>query len=474
MAKTAILAIRIISDAKSGIAGMKDAADGAGKFEAASKKAAVGATVVVGAIAAIAKEAGQAASALEQATGSVESVYGSQAGAVMDLAEGAATAVGLSTSAYAEMASVLGAQLKNMGVAENELIGTTDNLITMGADLAATFGGTTAEAVGALGSLFRGEADPIERYGVTIKQADVNARVAAMGLDGLEGSALRTAETQARLALLTEQTASSTGQFARETDTAAVSQQIANATMEDAKAALGEGLLPLMVLASQAIAAFAEFTRDNSEAVSLLGGVLITAAAAVWLVNLAMAANPIGIIIGLFAALVAGVIVAYNQFEGFRAVVDTVGNAIRDMIDWVVDGIGWLGRLGGAKDEANSRSVEVDAARTMTTRLMSPTAADVGSYSVFSAPAARFSEAPAARMAAASTLLAAPARLAALAAGSAGAGGTTTEVHNHNYELKVEGHVVDRMGAGRAIEQLLKDARRASGERVGNSSGAWA
>lgn len=55
-----------------------------------------------------------------------------------------------------------------------------------------------------------------------------------------------------------------------------------------------------------------------------------------WLLNTAMTANPIGIVIVAVGALVAGIVIAYQQFDTFRAVVDgawaslkTVGNNIK-------------------------------------------------------------------------------------------------------------------------------------------------
>jgi phage-related protein len=50
--------------------------------------------------------------------------------------------------------------------------------------------------------------------------------------------------------------------------------------------------------------------------------------AAQWLLNAAMDANPIGLIVVGVAALVAGVILAYQKFKPFRAIVDAVGRAI--------------------------------------------------------------------------------------------------------------------------------------------------
>jgi phage-related minor tail protein len=58
-----------------------------------------------------------------------------------------------------------------------------------------------------------------------------------------------------------------------------------------------------------------------------------------WLLNAAMDANPIGIVIVAIAALVAGVVYAYTHFEGFRKVVDSVWSGIKTAVSAVV---GWI------------------------------------------------------------------------------------------------------------------------------------
>lgn len=64
------------------------------------------------------------------------------------------------------------------------------------------------------------------------------------------------------------------------------------------------------------------------------------AAAAQWLLNAAMSANPIGIIIVAVAALVAGIIYLWNTNEGFRnaviAIWEAVVNAFKAAIDWII------------------------------------------------------------------------------------------------------------------------------------------
>jgi hypothetical protein len=162
-------------------------------------------------------------------------------------AEDAQNSMGLSTSAYEQMASVLGSQLKSAGMSGADLTDTVFELQQKGADLAATVGGSTSDAVEALSSVLKGETDPIEKYGVSIKQSDINARLAAQGQDKLTGAALKSATANAALGLVFEQTKDATGAFSREGNTAAGQSERLSAWFENLKAKIGAGLLPAFV-----------------------------------------------------------------------------------------------------------------------------------------------------------------------------------------------------------------------------------
>lgn len=185
------------------------------------------------------------ASDLEQSTGAVESVFKGMSGRIIDFGEDAAESIGLSKNAVNELGAVIGAQLKGMGFALDEAADKTLLLETRAADMAATFGGTTADAVQAISALLRGERDPIERYGVSIKAADVNARILARGLDTSTTAARKNAEAVAGLELLLEATADAQGQFAREADSAAGAAQRNQAAIENLEAEVGQKLLPV-------------------------------------------------------------------------------------------------------------------------------------------------------------------------------------------------------------------------------------
>ncbi len=370
MAKTAVLTVRILADAKEARAGMEETATGVERFEQRLDKLAGPAAVAVAGIGALGKSAVDAASELEQSTGGVASVFGSYADEVYRYAQSAAENVGLATSEYQNLSVLIGSQLRNMGLPMEEVSGQTNELVELGADLAATFGGTTADAVSALSSLLRGERDPIERYGVSINQAAIEAELAAQGLDELTGEQRKNAELQATLSLLTEQTAAAQGQFARELDTAAGSQQVANAQWENARAALGEQLLPLVTAFSTAMAEAGVWVQNNTELVTVLIGtvgalaagvlaanaalkvyratkIAVTAATKVWTVaqralNIALRANPIGLVITAIGALVAIVVLAYNKSETFRNIVQALWSGIKAGASAIAEGFGAL------------------------------------------------------------------------------------------------------------------------------------
>jgi hypothetical protein len=199
------------------------------------------------------KEVADSASRTQQAMGAVETVFGRASDRVLKWAEDSADSVGLASSEYQELATVVGSQLQNMGLSQDKATAKTKDLIKIGADMAATYGGSVSDAVSAVSSLLRGEADPIERYGVGIKKADINARVAAMGLGELEGAQLKQAETQAALSLLNEQTAKTQGAFARESDTLAGAQARLSAKVENLKSNMGEALLPVLTNATNLV-----------------------------------------------------------------------------------------------------------------------------------------------------------------------------------------------------------------------------
>jgi len=232
-----------------------------------------------GAIALGAKQVIDSASQLQAAVGGTAAIFGSASVEVDNFAQAAAKTSGLSEKAARDLTSKLGASLQGAGLSAEEAARQAIFLTQTGADLAATLGGSTEEAVSALGGALRGEFDPLERFGIALKANDINAKAVAMGLADSETEVSAYAKGQASLALITERAAFAQGTFVKESNTAEGAAKIAGATMEDTSAKIGKSFLPIYTKAAQIVATLADaFSKLPSPVQS---GLLVLGAAAV-------------------------------------------------------------------------------------------------------------------------------------------------------------------------------------------------
>ena len=307
---------------------------------------AIGSSAIVAKIGEIGKAAIDAAANLEQSIGGVDTVFKQNASQVHQWAQSAAQDLGLSQNSYNELATVIGSQLKNAGMSMDDTASKTNELIILGADLSSMFGGTTTQAVEALSSALKGEMDPIEAYGVSLNDATLQAQAASMGIEDLYKAGDRNAKMQAILAAITAQTADATGNFAREADTAQGQQQRLNAMWENAQAALGQALLPVVTQVTQKLTEMVGWVQQNSSWLTPLATVLGVVAAAIIGVNAAMSAY--AAVAAIVAVAQGAVNVAFLPVIAIIAAIavavialaanwDTVKNAAGVAAQWISD-----------------------------------------------------------------------------------------------------------------------------------------
>lgn len=307
--KSALLAIRIIGDATSAVAAMDKAQRASMSFKDKVGKASVAASAALAAIGAGAATCAKAAGDLQQSVGGVETVFGDSSKQMLAWSKNAAKSVGLSQNEYNEFATLVGSQLQNFGMSAEQSASKTNELIGLGADLSSMFGGTTADAVDALSSALKGEMDPIEKYGISLNDTTLQAQAASMGLGDLYKSGDRNAKMQATLAAITAQSGKAVGNFAREADTAQGQQQRMNAAFENAKAALGEALLPFLTQMAEKLASVATWIQANTSWLGPLVGVIAAVAAVIVTLNAAMTAY--SVVAGIVAAAQGAVNLAF-------------------------------------------------------------------------------------------------------------------------------------------------------------------
>ena len=154
--------------------------------------------------------------------------------------------VGLSLNEASKASTFIGSVLKQSGFSIQETADLTERLVRLGTDLSLTYGYDVQEALLGMTALFRGEYDPIEKFGVAMKQSEINSELAARGLDNLEGAARRFAEQQIRVELLFQRSADAQGAFERGAGSLAVEQLRLQATFNNLRDTVASGLLPIM------------------------------------------------------------------------------------------------------------------------------------------------------------------------------------------------------------------------------------
>jgi len=219
---------------------------------------------------------------------------------------------GISQSQAAQASVFLGSVLKQYGFSVDEAAGETQRLITLSQDLATTYGYELQDALLAITALFRGEYDPIEKFGVAMKQNEINAYLASQGLGDLEGAERANAEATARLTLLFERAGDSVGAFTRAADTLYVAQSRLAAITSNLTIAFGEPLQKPIAKVTDGLADIAqdigpelvEVSEALADGVENLSPFFLTLAET--LRNLIIGAQPIIELLSGIASLIAG------------------------------------------------------------------------------------------------------------------------------------------------------------------------
>lgn len=297
-----------------------------------------------------------AAKDAELAATSVDRAFGDAAGKVHAFADNAAESVGISTAEYESLAATFGTAVQGMGLSAEEAATKTDGLLTAAGDLALAVGTDVPTAASALSGALRGEFDALSEFGVKIDDATVLAGLAAKGItDPVTGlaPAIGSAEYQQELLNQVMGLSGTTySGYRAETDTTTERTQLMTASFDDAKAKLGEALLPALGWVAEKLTDVAGFIKDNQDAIVAWVPWVAGAAGAVWILNWALAANPI--VLWTTATLIAVAAAIYFR----REIGDFLYNALNNLNDLLSSGDWWgtqfqeaLGALGLSADD---------------------------------------------------------------------------------------------------------------------------
>lgn len=305
-----------------------------------------------------------AASSLNESINAVNVVFGDAADKVLAFGRTAHESAGLSARAFNQLVTPVGAALQNVGFSADEAADASINLGVRAADMASVFDVDVADALGAIQAGLRGEADPLERFGVGLSDAAVRAHGVELGLAATAAELDANALAQARLSLLMAQTDTIAGDFANTSGDVANAERSVGAEAENTAAALGQKLIPIKQALIGALGTLLDLWKGLSPEMQtailvvagvvaamgpllLIGSQLITVIKGIGIAMAFVAANPIVLIIAAIVALVAALVWLWHNNETFREIVTNVWNAVSGAIGAVVGAVGaYFGTLG--------------------------------------------------------------------------------------------------------------------------------
>lgn len=296
-------------------------------------------------------------------------VFGDALGDVEAWAGGVAGSMGLTQAQLTGAAAGFGDLLKPMGFTSEEAASMSVEMLDLSGALSAWSGGQVdaTEAADVLAKAMLGEREGLKGLGISISEADVQARLAAKGQEDLTGAALEQAKALATQELILEKSTDAQTAWADGSMDGVKAQNEASASVEQLKENFVRGIYPALqkiLPVIQRVAtwigdrlpgafAFAErvgnklkdmfdfLGRNINVVLPVLSGFAIAIGIALVPAFLAWAASagaaalatmaaaaPFIAIGAAIAAVAAGLVWAYQNVDWFRAAVDKVADVL--------------------------------------------------------------------------------------------------------------------------------------------------
>lgn len=306
--------------------------------------------------------------ALEALANKSATVFEGSLGDVKAWADGNAASMGLTSAQLTGMAAGFADLLKPMGFTADQAADMSKQTLDLAGALSAWSGGTrsAAEVSDILSAAMLGERDALKGLGISISEADVQAKLAEKGQQDLTGAALEQAKALATQELILAKSTDAQKAWADGSMDAMKAQNAAKASVstlkeslvtalypalqaivpyvtqaaqwlgehlpgaiETAKAWFNEHLVPVLQWVRDAFSAVVEWVRENWPAISEVIGSVIT-----WIQE-----NIVPIVQGIADVIISlvGAVVQYvvDHWAGISQTIEAVFNVVR----WLVENV---------------------------------------------------------------------------------------------------------------------------------------
>lgn len=188
-----------------------------------------------------------AASDLNETMTKAQTIFGDAADAIFKFADTAVYALGQTKQQAIDAATTFAIFGKSAGLSGDELAKFSTDLVSLSADFASFFNTSPDEAITAIGSALRGEAEPLRRFGILLDDATLRAKALEMGIISTTKNALTPQQkVLAANNVIFSQSKDAQGDFARTQTGLANSTRKLSAQFSELSISIGQELLPTM------------------------------------------------------------------------------------------------------------------------------------------------------------------------------------------------------------------------------------
>ena len=287
-------------------------------------------TIVGGAISLISVGLIKAASNAEETASKFAVVFKDVSDEAEKTAKNLRDNFGLSSNAAKQLLSDTGDLLTGFGFTGDMALDLSTKVNELAVDLASftNFSGGAEGASKALTKALLGERESVKSLGISILEADVQAKVLEMTQQGLTFETERQAKAYATLLIAQQQSKNAMGDFARTQDSFANQWRTLKNRINDVVVELGGALLPIaseyIGKITKIIEKVAEWIKSHKTLVD-------------WIIK-------VGAILGVIAAVGGPILMAASVFIKLQGAILLVGNAIKGLsILFAASGpIGWI------------------------------------------------------------------------------------------------------------------------------------
>ena len=280
--------------------------------------------------------------AVEETGSKFATVFGGSSGEMTRFIEQFGTTAGLSSVEAQELTASIGGLAQAFGFAVEDSAAFAQETTRIAADLASfhNAAGGAEEVLNALKSAFVGEFEPMKRFDIVLRQADVNLR--ALAMTGKENAKQLTQQERAlaTMALVTENAGVAMGDLARTQESSANRARRLGAQFRDIRDAIAKALLPVFDVFMQNIeqmlggtATFLDWLKTSAPIMTAWAEVGVAAfkVVASWLSAIVNAAFEVGRqLVNVSRALLA---LATGDMRAFHEASDRIVETWKDIGD---------------------------------------------------------------------------------------------------------------------------------------------